>query len=83
VKDLQKSFLAVALHFETYADRLANDTADRMLDRLGALQQLSASLDNLLRGYRDLLQLYATSNQASVEFQHVEAPAASASARGG
>ncbi len=67
VKELQKTFLAVALQFETFAARPANDTAERMIDRFGALQQLSATLDNLVRGYRDLLQLYDTSKQAGVE----------------
>lgn len=30
-----------------------------MIDRLGALQQMSAGLQNLLGGYRDLLHQYA------------------------
>jgi Mg2+ and Co2+ transporter CorA len=76
VKDLQKTFLAVAFHFETFAGRPASDTAERMVDRLGALQELSATLQNLLGGYRDLLKLYATTTQAGMEDQDVMAPAA-------
>jgi hypothetical protein len=81
VKELQKTFLTVALHFETYAGRLANDTAERMVDRLGAIQQLSATLENLLLGYRELLQLYTTANRAGLEEQDAGAPAASQGAR--
>lgn len=64
VKDLQKTFLDVALHFAIYAGRSSNDTAERMEDRLGALQQLAAALQNLLNSYRELLKQYATSKQA-------------------
>ncbi len=60
VKELQKTFLDVALRFENYAGRSINDTEDRMEDRLGAMQQLSASLANLLNGYHELLGQYAT-----------------------
>lgn len=67
VKDLQKRFLEVALLFEIYAGRPSNDTVDRMEDRLGALQQLAAALQNLLNGYRELLKQYSTSKQAGLD----------------
>jgi hypothetical protein len=66
VKEWQKTFLGVALHFEVYAGRPTNDTPERMMDRLGALQELSATLVNLLGAYRDLLEAYATSNRAGL-----------------
>jgi hypothetical protein len=66
-KEFQKTFLDVALHFSAYAGRLNNDTAARMEERMGALVQLSAALQNLLGGYRELLHQYSTSKQAGLD----------------
>lgn len=67
VKDFQKMFLGIALHAETYAGRMVNDTPERMLDRLGALQQLAVSLQNLINDYRELLAQYSTAQHVGAK----------------
>lgn len=58
VKETQREFLRVTLHFDSYAGRDINDTPDRMIERFGALEELSSSLKTLLVDYHELLLQY-------------------------
>ncbi len=58
VKEGQSTFSTVATHFDTMSGRQLNDTPERMIERLGALQEVATWMGRLEGSYRQLLKEY-------------------------